>query len=201
MNLLSHAVRLVVREPRRSLAALVGVAIASALITSVLLFGTASGTTVTRRALADLAVDAQVVLGPGTDAGRALAIVKSDPAVRAVSAFDLAHFDRASATRAGSATQTSVGVLVGIDPAYVRTTGHFMMSSGSMVPGQIAISRDLASNLAVVPGDSIIFSLPGGATVALTVSGVVSVRGADLILGPIDASHRGELETWFNATM
>jgi len=190
MNLLRHAIRLVVREPRRSLAALVGVAIASALITSVLLFGTASGATVTRRALADLPVDAQVVLSSGAGADGALATLKADPAVHAVSAFELAHFDSAATSRSGTATQTSVGVLVGVDPSYAATTGLFMPSSGSIAPGEIAISRDLASNLGAVPGDSIAFALPGGGSVTLRVSGIVSIAGADLILGPIDAAHR-----------
>ena len=190
MNLFAHAIRLVVREPRRSLAAIVGVAIASSLITSVLLFGAASGTTVTRRALASLAVDAQVVLAPAADLSGAATIVQADPAVHRVAAFDLAHFDSAAATKAGTATQTSVGVLVGIDPGYTAATGLFASSSGSIAPGQIGISRDLASNLGVVPGDSIAFTLPGGASVKLVVSGIVSIAGADLLLGPIDAGHR-----------
>jgi putative ABC transport system permease protein len=190
MTLARHAIRLVVREPRRSLAALVGIAIAAALVTSVLLFGTASGTTVTRRALADLPVDAQVVLSPSADAAAALATVRADPAVRAVSAFELAHFNSAAANKAGSATQAGVGVLIGLDPSYTSTTGLFGISSGSLAAGQIAISRDLASNLGAVPGDSIAFALPGGASVTMKVSGIVSIEGADLITGPIDATHR-----------
>ena len=190
MNLFRHSVRLVVREPRRTLAAVVGVTIASALITSVLLFGTASGATVTRRALADLPVDAQVVLEPGADAGGALGILKADPAVGTVSAFGLAHFDSAATSKAGTATQTSVGVLVGIDPSYGVTTGLFRPSSGTIAQGEIAISRDLASNLGAVPGDSITFKLPGGGSVTLQVSGIMSIVGADLLLGPVDAAHR-----------
>jgi len=190
MNLFGHAIQLVVREPRRSLAALVGVAIASALITSVLLFGTASGATVTRRALAGLPVDAQVVLGPGADAAASLALVAGDPAVRAVTAFDLAHFDSATTNKAGTATQTSVGVLIGVDRTYTATTGLLPLSSGTIAPGEIAISRDLASNLGAVPGDTIAFALPGGGSAAFRVSGIVSLVHADLILGPIDAAHR-----------
>jgi len=190
MSLVRHTFRLVIREPRRSIAALVGVAIASALITTVLLFGTASGSTVTRRALADLPIDAQVVLEPGVDPTAAGATVGADPAVRSVSPFDLAHFESASATKNGTATQTSVGVLVGVDPAYSPATGLFALSSGAIDPGEIAISRDLASNLGAVPGDSIAFALPGGASVTLRVSGIVSIAGADLILGPLDAAHR-----------
>ncbi len=190
MILVRHAIHLVTREPRRSLAALVGVAIAAALVTSVLLFGAASGATVTRRALADLPVDAQVELAPSSDPAAALAIVRSDPAVRTVNPFDLAHFDTAGADKAGTATQTSGGVLVGIDPSYTTTTGLFGLSSGSLSPGSVAISRDLASNLGVVPGDTVAFKLPGGASVTLPVSGIVSIDGADLVLGPIDAAHR-----------
>jgi putative ABC transport system permease protein len=190
MKLLRHAMRLVIREPRRSVAALVGVAIASALVTSVLLFGAASGSTVTRRALVGLPVDGQVVLGANADAAGALTILKADPAVGAVSAFGLAHFDSAARNVSGTATQTSVGVLVGLDPSYTATTGLFGLSSGSLAPGEIAISRDLASNLGAVPGDDIAFALPGGASVTLRVSGIVSIAGADLVLGPIDAAHR-----------
>ncbi|MBA3687885.1 MAG: ABC transporter permease [Chloroflexi bacterium] len=190
MTLFRHALRLIVREPRRSLAAIVGVVIASALTTSVLLFGAASGSTVTRRALADLPVDGQVVLtGPAHSAGSE-AILNVDPAVKTVSLFDLAHFESAATNKAGTATQTSTGVLLGIDPSYTAATGLFALSSGTVAPGQIVISRDLASNLGAVPGDTIAFALPGAASVRLQVSGIVSIVGADLVLGPIDAAHR-----------
>ncbi len=190
MTLARHVIRLVVREPRRSLATLVGVTIAAALITSVLLFGVASGATVTRRALVGLPVDAQVVVTPGSDVAAAQAIAAADPSVRTVSPFELAHFDSAAASTSGSTTQTSVGVLVGIDPSYSTRTGLFQPSSGTIAPGEIGISRDLASNLGVVPGDSITFTLPGGGTATLRISGIVSIDGADLVLGPIDAAHR-----------
>src|SRR5258705_8005816 len=160
MPFIGHAIRLVLREPRRSLAALVGVAMASALITSVLLFGSASGATVTRRALADVRVDAQVVLAAGADSAAADAILKTDPAVQATSPFDLVHFDTAALSKSGTATQTSIGVLVGTDPGYDASTGLFAASSGAAAPGKILISRDLASNLGAVPGDLVTFTLP-----------------------------------------
>jgi putative ABC transport system permease protein len=190
MNLVRHSVRLVLREPRRTLAALIGVAIASAMITSVLLFGIASGSTVTQRALADLAVDGQVVLSTAADRQGSIGTVMADPAVKAAAVFELAHFSSAAANKAGTATQTDVGVIVGLDPSYSSTTGLFELSSGALEPGGIAISRDLASNLGAVPGDLITFALPAGATVDLRVSGIVSVLAADLVLGPIDAAHR-----------
>ena len=190
MSLLRHAIHLVLREPRRSLVGIVGVSIASALVTSVLLFGIASGATVTRRALAALPVDAQVELSNGSDPAGAMQLVRSDPAVRTVTPFDLAQFDRAAADKSGTATQTSSGVLVGIDPSYTATTGLFGLSSGALKPGEVAISRDLASNLGVVAGDTVTFTLPGGAQTALKVSGIASIDAADLILGPLDAAHR-----------
>jgi putative ABC transport system permease protein len=188
--LVQHAIRLVVRNRRRTLATVVGVAIASALITSVLLFGTASGTTVTQRALAGLAVDAQVELAPSADPAAVAAILGSDPAVRAALPFDVAQFTGAASNKAGTATQTSAGILVGLESSYPAATGLFKLSSGSIQPGTIAISRDLASNLGAVPGDSITFALSGGSSTVLTVSGIVSIDGADLILGPLDTAHR-----------
>ncbi|MEP6638723.1 MAG: FtsX-like permease family protein, partial [Chloroflexota bacterium] len=112
------------------------------------------------------------------------------PDVKATYPFDLVHFDAAALDAGGTATQTSTGVLVGIDPGYDTATGLFAASSGAPAPGKILISRDLASNLGAVPGDQVTFKLPGGGSVALVVSGVVSTTGADLLLGPIDAAHR-----------
>ncbi len=135
-------------------------------------------------------MDAQVVLGPTADPAAAIDAVRSDPAVRTVAPFDLAAFTSAAAEKAGTATQTSAGVLIGIDPSYTDATGLFGLSSGSLDPGSVAVSRDLASNLGVVPGDTIAFTLPGGAMTSVRVSGVVSIDGADLVLGPIDPAHR-----------
>lgn len=190
MNLAIHVWQLVRREPRRTLASALGVAIAAALLMSVVLFGSASGTTVTRRALATLPIDAQAVLGQGIDIGAATALIAADPAVRSTQPFDLVHFDAASLSKAGAATQTSTGVIVGVDPAFLSDTGLFTLSSGRAAEGQIAVSRDFATNLGLTPGDSVTVNLPGGKQSTLTVSGVVDTTGADLLLGPVDASHR-----------
>ncbi|TMD27328.1 MAG: ABC transporter permease, partial [Chloroflexi bacterium] len=190
MVLFRLALRLVLREPRRSAATAVGVAIATALIVSVVLFGSASSATVTARALAGLPVDAQVVLAPTADQGLVARTVGADPAVQSVLPFDLAHFDSAEATNAGAATQTSGGVIVGPDSGYTDASGLFRLSAGRATPGQVTISRDLASNLGIVPGATVRFTLAGGSALDLEVSGIVDISGADLILGPVDPAHR-----------
>jgi putative ABC transport system permease protein len=190
MFLERHAFRLVVRERRRSLAIGVGVVLAAALTTTVLLFGSAIGSTVTRRALAGVKVDAQAVLTSGADPGTATQAVAQDSAVVAALPFDLVHFDAAELRKAGAATQTSTGALIGIDSTYPQLTGLFSVAQGQQAPGQVTISRDLATNLGAVPTDTVTFSLPGGNTVDLMVSGIVDITGADLILGPTDAAHR-----------
>ncbi len=190
MFLLRHAWELVCREPRRSAAAALGVAIGAGLLVSVVLFGTASGATVTRRALAGLPVDAQAVLAPGADPSSATRLLSSDPAVISTLPFDLVHFHDAATVKAGAATQTSDGVVVGIDDSYVATTDLFKLSQGRRAVGEIEVSRDLATNLGVTPGDSVTFNLPGGKSANLRISGIVDTTGADLLLGPIDAAHR-----------
>ncbi len=190
MFLERHAARLTIRDLRRTAAIGLGIALAAALMTSVLLFGTASGSTVTRRALETLPVDAQVVLQPTSDPAAVLQAISADPAVSAALPFELAWFDTARLDKSGTATQTSTGALVAVDQNYVQTTGLFKPVEGSQASGQITVSRDLATNLGAVPGDSISFTLPGGGTAALTVSGIVDTIGADLILGPVDAAHR-----------
>jgi putative ABC transport system permease protein len=190
MNLGVHVWQLVSRERRRTLAAAAGVAIGAALLMSVILFGSASGTTVTRRALAALPVDAQAILAPGADRSSVTALIAADPAVRATQPFDVVHFDSASLSKAGAATQTSAGMIVGVDPAFEASTGLFGVSAGSATPGQIVVSRDFATNLGLTPGESVTLSLPGGQHADLQVSGIVDTTGADLILGPVDAAHR-----------
>ena len=202
MNLAPHALAVAIRLPARSLAAGLGVAIAAGLLTSVILFGTAAGTTASRRAIAAQPIDAQVVVTTASSSGAsggssspdALritdAIVRADPAVRTVLPFALVHFTTAKLDKAGTATQTGTGVVVGIDSSYTTATGLFATSAGAEAPGQIRISRDLATNLGAVPGDQITFDLPGGASVTLTVAGIVDITGADLLLGPIDPAHR-----------
>lgn len=190
MFLERHALRLIVREPRRSLAVGAGVVLAAALMATVLLFGSASGATLTRRALADVRVDAQAIMASGTDPQAAAAQIGQDPAVAAALPFDLVRFDSAALNKAGSATQTSVGSLVGIDAQYSQRTHLFSVAQGAQTPGAVTISRDLATNIGAVPGDSVTFTLPGGATVDLKISGIVDVSGADLILGPTDSAHR-----------
>jgi putative ABC transport system permease protein len=190
MTLARFAWRLVVRDGQGTLAAALGVAIATALAVSVVLFGIASGATMTRRALAELPVDAQAVLASGADAAAVSPVIAGDPAVSVAGPFDLIHFDAAALTRAGAATQTSVGVIVGIQPDYTATFGLFAIPQGSAQAGQVAISRDLATNLGATPGDTVTFQLPGGGHVDLLVSGIADIARADLLLGPTDAAHR-----------
>jgi len=171
------------------MAAGLGAVIAAALLVAIILFSTASGATLTRRALSPVPVDAQVVVQSG-DAAVAGAIAAADAAVAATLPFDLVHFDTARLDSGGAATQTSAGVLVGLPDGYTSATGLFPVSAGTAVPGQVTISRDLATNLGARPGDSLTFALPGGGSITLTVSGIVDITGADQVLGPVDAAHR-----------
>ncbi|MEP7360540.1 MAG: ABC transporter permease [Chloroflexota bacterium] len=186
----THAARLVLRDLKRTAAIGLGIALGAALLTSVVMFGTASGSTVTRRALAGVPVDAQVLLAPVADPQAAAATVASDPAVATILPFELVAFDTAAAAKSGTATQTSAGVLIAADQAYTTTTGLFPVIQGALSPGLIAVSRDLATNLGVVPGDGIAFTLPGGGTTNLVIGGIIDTAGADLVLGPTDAAHR-----------
>ena len=75
------------------------------------------------------------MLATDASADAASAVVTADPAVSTVLPFDLVHFDSASLQNDGSATQTSVGVLVGVEPGYTDATGLFAVSSGAREPG------------------------------------------------------------------
>src|SRR6476620_10594824 len=76
-----------VRNPRRTLAALVGITRGVGLFSGVLFFSDGSRATLTKRALAPLALDMQAVLtapdGPGPATGRAARRRRDAPAWRA----------------------------------------------------------------------------------------------------------------------
>lgn len=190
MSLARHVWQLAVREPRRTASAGAGVAIAAALLMSVVLFAAASATTVTRRALANLPLDAQVLVGAGADSAGVLALVRRDPAVRSSVRLDVVHFNAASRASPGTSTQTSAGVVVGVDPGFPQAIGLFSTSSGVARAGEVTVSRDFATNLGLTPGQILTFALPGGHAVSLRVSGIVDTSGADLLLGPTDPAHR-----------
>jgi putative ABC transport system permease protein len=192
MSTLWFARRLLLRTPRRSLATLVGIALAAGMLGAVLFFVTASSRTMTQRAVSGVVVDLQAELQGGAGSmANALPILRAGPHVAAAERFALASFASSSLNRADRAANTGSGALVAVDPSYLHTFNAFRLTQGSFGAGGIAISQDMGTNLGARVGDTITVQLPGHAGVLRApVTGILNIKLADILFRPIDPALR-----------
>jgi putative ABC transport system permease protein len=193
MSTLWFARRLLLRTPRRSVATLVGIALAAGMLGAVLFFVSASSRTMTQRAVSGVVVDLQAELQGGmVGMAKALPILRSGPHVVAAERFALASFTTSSLNRTDRAANTGSGALVAVDPSYLRTFGAFRLTQGTFGSGGIAISQDMGTNLGARVGDTITVQLPGHAGVLRApVTGILNIKLADILFQPIDLALRG----------
>ena len=192
MSTFWFASRLLLRTPRRSLATLVGIALAAGMLGAVLFFVNASSRTMTQRAVGRVVVDLQAELQGGVGMQNALPILRGAPHVAAAERFALAGFAASSLNRADRAATTGSGALVAVDPSYLRTFGAFRLTQGTFGSGGIAISQDMGTNLGARVGDTIAVQLPGRAgLLRATVTGILNIKLADTVFRPIDPALRG----------
>ncbi|MDB5058841.1 MAG: transporter integral rane protein, partial [Chloroflexi bacterium] len=193
MSTLWFARRLLLRTPRRSVATLVGIALAAGMLGAVLFFVSASSGTMTQRAVGGVVVDLQAELQGGSGSmANALPILRSSPHVAAAERFALAHFASSSLNRPDRAANTGTGALVTVDPSYLHTFAAFRLTQGTFGTGGIAISQDMGTNLGARVGDTISVQLPGNAGVLRApVTGILNIKLADVLFRPIDPALRG----------
>ncbi len=197
---------LLLRRWPRLAAAAVGVAAAVALLGSLGSFVSSSKATMTRRAIADVAVDWQVDARPGTDPVGFLDDVARHPGVRAALPVGFATTTGFAATTATGASGASVGASAGSDST-TQTTGPGQLLGlpdgyRSTFPDELRdlagassgtlIFQQTAANLHVGPGDTIEVTLPGGASARLTVDGVVDLPQADSLFQDVGAAPGGQ---------
>lgn len=193
MSTLWFARRLLLRTPRRSVATLVGIALAAGMLGAVLFFVAASSRTMTQRAVGGVVVDLQAELqGGAATMANALPILRAGPHVAAAERFALASFTGSSLNQADRAANTGSGALVAVDLSYLHTFNAFRLTQGTFGVGGIAISQDMGTNLGARVGDTITVQLPGHAGVLRApVTGILNIKAADILFRPIDPALRG----------
>lgn len=159
--MLRYVWRDLVRNPRRTLASLVGVALGVGLFAGVLFFVDASGATMTRRAIAPLALDMQRVLT--SPMGRRLSL---EQRITGPSPLQPGQEAEVSLTVVNSAAEPANEVVVNDEPppplSYVHGTTTL---AGETLPdqaGQSPVAQGLARS------GLNIGTIPAGATVRLT---------------------------------
>ncbi|GAA2465641.1 ABC transporter permease [Streptomyces mauvecolor] len=179
------------RRTGRLIATALGIALAVALIASLGSFLTASKSTMTLRAVRDVAVDWQVQVQPGADPDAVLAAVRSADGVRQAERVGFARSTGFQATVAGSTQSTGAGVVLGLPDTYRAAFPHEIRQLTGAASG-VLIAQQTAANLHVGPGDTVAISLPGSPPVKVAVAGVVDLPQADSLFQKVGAPPQSQ---------
>ena len=146
------------RQTGRLVGTTLGIAFTVGLIAAIAGFFASTESTMTRQAIADVPVDWQVQLAPGTDPNAATAEFTSNPG--ATSVVQVGYFDTPGFRSTGSTVQTTgAGKVLGLGngyrdafPAEIRD----LVGSGSI----FLLAQQTAANLHAAPGS--VVTIPAG---------------------------------------
>jgi len=168
LSVLRYVLKDLLRNPRRTLASVAGVALAVGLFSGVAFFVDSSASQMTARAIAPVAIDMQAGLTQplGTLLSRPAdlaAIRNSISAVRGVSATEpFALFDLpAGRLRAGGTVMNQPVKVLAVNPSYLKTFPVISVSDGSFQAGTALLSQPAADLLLATPGASLTLAVPG----------------------------------------
>jgi putative ABC transport system permease protein len=177
---------LLTRRLGRLLAAAAGVAVAVALLASLGAFLAASKATMTRRSVADVAVDWQVETQPGATPADVLTGVRDFAGVERALAVGFATTTGLQATVGGSTQTTGPGVVVGLPEGYRRVFGGEVRDLVGAGTGTL-LAQQTAANLHAGPGDSVTVGRAGLARARVRIDGVVDLPQADSLFQTVAA--------------
>ena len=197
--MLSYALRDLIRNPRRTFAALIGVALAVGLFASITLFVDGSAARMTQRAIAPVAIDMQAGLtSPLTSTPDSITLEQLAQRVAAlpgVAGVDpLISLDLpAGSLRTGSQPLAQPLRIFAFDPAYLQHYPLVRLSSGQYLANGALVSADTALALGIAPGGSATLTIPGGvASLPITVTGVADFSKADALFTSRSPDSQGE---------
>ncbi len=166
------------RRFSRLAGAMLGVALAVALLASIGAFIVSSAATMTQRAIADVPVDWQIQLTPGADVQAVTAAVGAATPYTALQEVGYATVAGLSANSGGTTQVTGAGKALGISDQYVTLfPSELRLLTGSL--GGVLVAQQTAANLHVRLGDTVTVARVGLPAVTVTVGGVVDLPNAD----------------------
>lgn len=167
--MLSYVLRDLVRNPRRTLASVSGVALAVGLFSGIAFFVDSSSSQMTSRAIAPVTIDMQAGLirplaaAPDPSAPDLAAIQRSIESVNGVVAakpFALVDLP-AGRLRAGNAVINQPVKLVAFDPTYLNAFPAVTVPGGELKAGSALLSQSAWDGLAAAQGTVLEVTLPG----------------------------------------
>ncbi len=179
--MLSYVLRDLLRNPRRTLASVAGVALGVGLFSGIAFFVDSSSSQMTARAIAPVVIDMQAGLirplaaAPDRSAPDLAAIRRSIESVSGVVATQpFALFDLpAGRLHAGTAVINQPVKVVAFDSAYLKTFPAITVPGGQLKAGSALLSQSAWDGLAAAPGTVLQVAVPGAAApLRLPVAGV-----------------------------
>jgi len=177
---------LTTRRRGRLAATAAGVAVAVALLASIGSFVSASKATMTRRAVAGVAVDWQVEAQSGADPAAVAQAVRAYPGVTDGLAVGFASTSGLEATTGGTTQSTGPGVVLGLPDTY-RTVFPAELRDLAGASTGVLLAQQTAANLHAAPGDTVTIGRAGLPPVAVRVDGVVDLPQADSLFQKVGA--------------
>jgi len=162
------------------------VALAVALVASLGAFITSSSARMTSQAIAGVPVDWQVELTPGTDATAAVATIRATSGVATARRVGYGTVESFTATTGATVQTTGAGRVLGLPADYASTfRGEVRYLSGAR--DGVLLAQQTAANLHVAAGDTVTVNLPGGASRALKIDGIIDLPAADSLFQIVGA--------------
>ena len=171
----------------RLLGAIVGVALTVSLLASIGTFIASSAASMTQRAAANVPVDWQVLLSPGTDVNAVKTAVGKSTSYSALEEVGYADVAGLTASTNGTVQTTGAGKVLGISSQYHQGfPSQIRLLIGSLDNGAL-VAQQTASNLHVTVGDSIVIQRLGLPPVTVQVGGIVDLPNADSLFQAVGA--------------
>jgi putative ABC transport system permease protein len=175
----------------RLLGAAAGVATAVALLAALGGFLSTTRATMTQESVRGVAVDWQVQVASGADAGSVLTTVGHTPGTRAALPVGYADTSGLAATTGGTSQTTGPGVVLGL-PAGYRSAfpGEIRVLAGR--GDGVLLAQQTAANLHAAPGDTVTVGRAGLTPVRVRVDGVVDLPYADSLFQKVGAPTQSQ---------
>jgi putative ABC transport system permease protein len=149
-----------------------------ALLASLGAFLSASGASLTQRAIADVPVDWQVQLNPSADLAAVQTALGQATTVSTLEPVGYAEVASLSASAGGTVQTTGAGQVLGLSPRYRDTFPAEVRQLIGATQG-VLVAQQTAANLHVRPGDTVTLARLGLPPVKVKVAGVVDLPQAD----------------------
>ena len=204
--MLSYALRDLLRNSRRTAAAVAGVALGVGLVSGIAFFVDSSANQMTARALAPVAIDMQAgIRNPladaqtpatsapgGLDAGQVAGRIRTIPGIAGAEPVAVVDLP-AGSLRADSAVHSQPLKLLAISPDYARRFPVVDLGGASLSAGSPFASRSTADLVGATPGQALQLSLPGRATpVDLSLGGIADLSKATPLFASRNPDNQGE---------